>query len=54
MRMLSGSTLAHVGKDAKRAWEKEMVDVGLMEDLQKCAWGYRHPRWMQEMEDWSP
>ena len=46
MRMLSGSTLAHVGMGDRRIEEKLMVEVGLMEELWKDAWGYRDPRWM--------
>lgn len=46
MGMFSGSTLAHAGRGVKRACGKQMVDVGLMEDLRKHAWGYRDPRWI--------
>ena len=46
MGMLAGSTLAHVGMGVKRACGDWMIDVGLMEDLWRYAWGYRHPRWI--------
>ena len=46
MRMLSGSTSTHVGMGDRRIEEKLMVDVGLMEEWWKDAWGYRDPRWI--------
>ena len=44
--MLSRSTLAHVGMEEKRVYGKQMVEVGLMEEWVKHAWGYRDQRWM--------
>ena len=44
--MSSRSTLAHFGMKENKVYGKKMVELGLMEEWGKHAWGYRDPRWM--------